>query len=237
MGIHGRPHFSQKSMAGKDAAGGRRHHRLGRGRRPHGRDRRLRLHRDGRLDGHDRRAQGHAPSRDRAEAAHAADLAPRLGRRAHPGGGGLALRRLGPPLPRGGRDVGRRPDGRGDARPLRGGHRLHPRALGLRADGRRPGRDGARGPAPDEGRHGRGHLDGGPGRRQGPLPQVRRGRPRGQGRRRVHRGRSRPTSRSSRRTASRSRRSAKPRTPTTACRRSSSTSSPSRRATRTTCTT
>ncbi len=121
----------------------RRHHRLGRGRRPHGRDRRLRLHRDGRLDGHDRRAEGDAPSRDRAEAADAADLAPRLGRRAHPGGGGLALRRLGPPLPRGGRDVGRRPDGRRDARPVRGRHRLHPGPLRLRADGRRPGRDGA----------------------------------------------------------------------------------------------
>ena len=32
----------------------------------------------------------------------------------------------------------------GDARALRGRHRLHPRPLGLRADGRRPGRDGAR---------------------------------------------------------------------------------------------
>ena len=28
------------------------------------------------------------------------------------------------------------------------------------------------GPAPDEGRHRRGHLDGGAGRRQGPLPEV-----------------------------------------------------------------
>ena len=61
----------------------------------------------------------------------------------------------------------------GDARPLRGGHRLHPRPLRLRADGRRPGRDGARRAAPDQGGDRRGHLDGGARRRQGPLPQVR----------------------------------------------------------------
>ena len=39
---------------------------------------------------------------------------------------GLDVRRLRPPVPRGGDDVRRRPAGRGDARPLRGGHRLHP---------------------------------------------------------------------------------------------------------------
>ena len=44
------------------------------------------------------------------------------------------------------------------------------------------------GPAPDEGGDRRGHLDGGPRRRQGPLPHLRGRRPRGQGRRRVHRG-------------------------------------------------
>ena len=57
---------------------------------------------------------------------------------------GLDVRRLGPPVPRGGRDVGRGPDGRRDARALRRRDRLHPGPLGLRADGRRPGRDGAR---------------------------------------------------------------------------------------------
>ena len=35
-----------------------------------------------------------------------------------------------------------------------------------------PGRDGARRAAPGEGRHRRGHRDGGPRRREGPLPQV-----------------------------------------------------------------
>ena len=120
--------------------------------------------------------------------ADAVHLAARLGRRPHPGGDRLALRRLRPPLPRGGRDVGRDPDGRGDDGPLRRRHRLHPGALGLRPDGLRPGRDGARRAAPDQGRDRRGHLDGGPRRRQGPLPQVRSRRPRGRRRRRVHRG-------------------------------------------------
>ena len=168
--------------------------------------------------------------------ADAADLAARLGRRADPGGGRLAVRRLGPPLPRGGDDVGRRPDGRRDARPLRRRHRLHPRALGLRADGRRPGRDGARRAAPDQGGHRRGHLDGGPRRRQGPLPQVGRRRPRGARTTPSASRRSRPTSRSSPPTASRSRRCARPRTRTTGCRSGCSTSSPSRTASPTTCT-
>ncbi len=74
---------------------------------------------------------------------------------------------------------GRDPAGRGDDGPLRRGHGLHPRALGLRPDGLRPGRDGARRPAPDQGSDGRGHLDGGARRCQGPLPQVRCRRPRG----------------------------------------------------------
>ena len=37
------------------------------------------------------------------EQAHPDGLAARLGRRAHPGGGRLAVRRLGAPVPRGGR--------------------------------------------------------------------------------------------------------------------------------------
>ena len=144
IGIHGRPHFSQRQMEGKEAPA------------------------DGVITGwgdvdgrrcciaaydftvmagsmgDDRRAQGQPPARDGAVEADALHLAARLGRRADPGGGRLALRRLGPPLPGGGGDVGRDPDGRRDARALRGRHRLHPGALGLRPDGRRPGGDGAR---------------------------------------------------------------------------------------------
>ena len=115
----------------------RRDHRLGRGRRPPLRDRRLRLHRDGRLDGHDRRDQGRAHARDGAAEAHAVHLAARLRRRAHPGGGRLAVRRLRSPVPRGGDHVRRRPAGRRHARPVRGRHRLHPRARRLRPDGGR----------------------------------------------------------------------------------------------------
>ena len=55
--------------------------------------------------------------------------------RAHPGGGRLAVRRHRPPVPRGGRDERRRPAGRGADGPVRGGHRVHPRARRLRADG------------------------------------------------------------------------------------------------------
>ena len=115
MGIHGRPHFSQRAMEGKEAPA------------------------DGVITGWgdvDGRAVAiaaydftvmagsmgmtgelkvGAPARAGAEAADAADLAARLRRGADPGGGGLAVRRLGPPVPRGGRDVGRRPAGRGDA--------------------------------------------------------------------------------------------------------------------------
>ena len=87
---------------GQRGARRRRHHRLRQGRRPPGRRLRLRLHRHGRLDGHDRRAQGRAPARAGADQAHAVHLAARLRRRAHPGGGRLAVRRLRPPVPRGG---------------------------------------------------------------------------------------------------------------------------------------
>ena len=68
--------------------------------------------------------------------------------------------------------------------PCAAGTAYIPGARGLRADGRRPGRDGARRAASDQGGDRRGHLDGGPRRRQGPLPQVGGRRPRGQGRRR-----------------------------------------------------
>ena len=123
-----RPPLLAALDGGQGGAGRRRDHRLGRRRRPPLLHRRLRLHGDGRLDGDDRRAQGGPPARDGAAEADAVDLAARLGRSADPGGGRLAVRRLGPPVPRGGDDVRRRAAGRGDARPLRGGHRLHPRA-------------------------------------------------------------------------------------------------------------
>ena len=55
-------------------------------------------------------------------------LAARLRRRAHPGGRRLAVRRLGPPVPRGGHDERRDPAGGRADGALRGGHRLHPRA-------------------------------------------------------------------------------------------------------------
>ena len=51
IGIHGRPHFSQRHDGGQGGARRRRDHRLGRRRRPPLLHRRLRLHRDGRLDG------------------------------------------------------------------------------------------------------------------------------------------------------------------------------------------
>ena len=175
---------------GQGGARRRRDHRLGRRRRPPLLHRRLRLHRDGRLDGDDRRAQGRAAcARWRCSKRMPFIWLLDSAGRAHPGGGGVAVRRLRPPLPGGGRDVGRDPDGRGDARALRRRHRLHPGALRLRPDGRRPGRDGARRTAPDQGGDRRGHLDGGAGRRQGPLPQVGRRRPRGEGRPGVHPGR------------------------------------------------
>ena len=141
-------------------------------------------------------------------------------RRPHPGGGRLALRRLRPPLPRGGRNVGRDPDGRGDDGPLRRRHRLHPGALRLRADGLRPGRDGARRPAPGQSRDRRGHLDGGARRRQGPLPQIGSGGPRGRRTTRSASPRSASTSPTSRPTARRSRRSSRSPTRSTAPRRS-----------------
>ena len=86
LGIHGRPHFSQRAMEGKEAPADGVVTGYGKIGRPPGGGRRLRLHRDGRLDGHDRRAEGQPPARARAAEAHPVDLAARLGGRAHPGG-------------------------------------------------------------------------------------------------------------------------------------------------------
>ena len=124
-------------------AGRRRDHRLRQGRRPDGRRVRLRLHGDGRLDGHDRRAEGHPPARAGADQADPVHLAARLRGRADPGGGRLAVRRLRPPVPRGGGDERRDPAGRGADGALRRGHRLHPGPGRLRADGQGPRLDGA----------------------------------------------------------------------------------------------
>ena len=51
LGIHGRPHFSQRAMEGKDAPADGVITGYGKDRRPPGRGRRVRLHGDGRLDG------------------------------------------------------------------------------------------------------------------------------------------------------------------------------------------
>ena len=126
--------------------------------------------------------------------------------------------------------------GRADG-PVRGGHRVHPRARRLRADGQGARLDGAGRAASHQGRDGRGRDAGGARRLAHPHAHVRRGRPRGGVRRGLHRARSRTTSPTSRRTARSRRRCASPRTRWTGWTRSCSTSSPTRRASRTTCTT
>ena len=144
--------------------GRRRGHRHRRDRRPAGRGRGVRLHGDGRLDGRRRREQDprgcahHAVSQriplvwllDSAGARIQSTRARRSRARA--------------PVPRAGRDERRRADGRGDARPLRGRHRVHPRARRLRPDGEGHVVDGARRPPPREGGGGRGRHRGGDGR-------------------------------------------------------------------------
>ena len=108
LGIHAAAALLPAGDGGPRRAGRRRDHRLRPGRRPDGRRVRVRLHGDGRLDGDDRRAQGHAPARARAHPPDPVRLAARLGGRADPGGGRLAVRRLRPPVPRGGGDERRR---------------------------------------------------------------------------------------------------------------------------------
>ena len=103
LGIHAGIHYSVRGARGQGRAGRRRDHRLRQGRRPAGRRVRVRLHGHGRLDGHDRRDEGRAAARPGADQADPVRVAARLGRRADPGGGRLAVRRLRPPVPRGGR--------------------------------------------------------------------------------------------------------------------------------------
>ena len=167
---------------------------------------RLRLHRDGRLDGRGRRAQDRAACasvalRQRIPIVWLLDSA---GARIQ-ATSRLDVRRRRAPVPRAGRDERRRADGRGDARPLRGRHRVHPRARRLRADGEGHVVDGARRPPPREGGGRRGRHRGGDGRLGGAHQDQRRRRPRGRRRRGVPRDRPRATSRSSRSTTRSSR--------------------------------
>ena len=63
LGIHGRPHFSQRAMEGKDAPADGVITGYGKVDGRMAARRRLRLHGHGRLDGDDRRDQGRAPAR------------------------------------------------------------------------------------------------------------------------------------------------------------------------------
>ena len=87
---------------------------------------------------------------------------------------GAALRRLRAPLPRGGHHERRHPAGRRADGAVRRRHRLHPRPRRLRADGQGPRLDGARRTAPRARRHRRGRHPGGTRRLARALPQVRR---------------------------------------------------------------
>ena len=161
LGIHGRPHFSQRAMEGREAPA------------------------DGVITGY-----GKVDGRLAAVAAYdftvmagsmgmtgemkvarlrelaltqadPDDLAAGLGRRADPGGGRLAVRRFGRAVPRGGRDERRGAAGRGADGTVRGGHGLHPRPRRLRPDGQGPRLDGAGRPAPGACRGRRGRHPGG----------------------------------------------------------------------------
>ena len=157
-GIHGRPHFSQRAMEGKEAPADGVITGWGEvdGRRCC--DRRLRLHRDGRLDGDDRRAQGRPPARDGAAASgcrssgcstRPARASRRRPARCSPARATSSARRS--------MMSGVIPHGRGDDGPLRRRHRLHPGLSDFVPMVVGPGRDGARRAAPDQGRHRRGH--------------------------------------------------------------------------------
>ena len=131
---------------------------------------------------------------------------------------------------------GRDPAGRGADGPVRRRHRVHPGPRRLRADGQGPRLDGARRPAPRARGRRRGRHAGGARRLARALPQVGGRRPRGGRRRGVHRRDQAvpvvlPVS-----TASSRRRCAPAPTRSTAATRSCSTSCPSPTASRTTCT-
>ena len=198
-----RPRFVRRVRTARRLDGSRARGRRGLPRRRrHGRRRRsdrraprrglrLRLHGDGRLDGTGRRAQDRAAARGRAAPAHPDRLAARLGRGTHPGVVGLDVRRGRTPVPRAGDDERGRAAGRGDARPLRRRHGLHPGARRLHPDGEGHVVDGAGRAASREGGDGRGRDRGGDGRLRGPHEGERRRRPRGGERRGVPRRRAR----------------------------------------------
>ena len=120
--------------------------------------------------------------------------------------------------------------------PCAAGHRLHPRARRLRADGQGPRLDGAR-RTPPRARRGRGGRHPGAARRlPRALPQVGRGGPRGRATTPSASSGSSNTSATSRRTASRSRRRSRRPTRSTAVTRNCSTCCRSPTASRTTCT-
>ncbi len=173
MGLHARPHFSQRAMEGRDAPA------------------------DGVITGYGKidgrlvavcaydftvmagsmgmtgRAEGDAAAGAGADQADPVHLAARLGRSAHPGGGRLAVRRLRAPVPRGGRDERGDPAGRRADGAVRRRHRLHPRPRRLRADGQGPRLDGARRAASRARRGRRGRHPGGARRLARALPEVR----------------------------------------------------------------
>ena len=151
--------------------GRRRGHGHRRDRRPSGCGRGVRLHGDGRVDGQRRREQDPAHASPRDQAAHPDGLAARFRRRPDPSIEWLDVRRRRRSVPRAGRDERCRADGRGDARALRGGDGLHPCARRLRADGEGHVVDGARRPAPREGRGRRRRDRGGDGRLRRSTPR------------------------------------------------------------------
>ena len=205
-----------------------------RDRRPPGRHLRLRLHGAGRLDGRGRRDQDGPHPRARPAPTHPDRVAARLGRRADPVVVRVDVRRRRCAVPRAGDAERRRAAGRGDARPLRGRHRLHPGAGRLRPDGQGHVVDGARRPSPRAGGDRRGRHRGGDGRLRGPHQGLRRRRPRGRRRTPSASTSSGATCRSSRRTTRRPRRSGRRSIRSTGGSRSCTTSCRPRRAAPTT---
>ena len=122
LGIHGRPHFSQRAMDGKEAPADGVVTGYGKV--------------DGRLSavaaydftvmagsmGMTGEAQDGTPTRPRADSANPDDLAARLSGGAYSGSSGLAVRGHRPPLQRGGRHERRSPAGGGSDGPVRRGN-------------------------------------------------------------------------------------------------------------------
>ena len=167
-----------RHRAGSDACGRRRHGRRAR-RRPPRVLRRLRLHGHGGVDGHDRRAEGRPPAQEVDAQPAPDDLAARLRRRPHSGGGREHVCRQRRALLRAGPDERSRPAGGRDARTVRRRDRLHPGARGFRAHGQGDEQHVARRRAPGQSRNRRGDDRPRDGRQPDPLLHQRRRRPRG----------------------------------------------------------